>query len=344
MSPTAALDDEVIESDSDYDDLLEVTEIKDLEKRGRRRTREEDEKEREVLALKEAEIRSLSKKSKKSSSAHGTPMSAEAPVYSVPPTPGTMAQNMLQRDNIPASLVGLMNGDDTGFGPPSLLSPGLPSSPRPLGLPKSPLHSPPISPRPGNTFAGAPLSPRPPRQPIPLPPNTPLQTPSPVNVAEPLNLTSPKPLNIVKKSADSTSSASPTTLHQDSPIERTKIFTGLMSEDFPDLLIAPNALPSIDIRVASSRMKPSRASLLSLTQLEEDPVFTLAIFSRSDGGELWRVEKDSVSLSKLDQRLKQCPAFTARTPDRNLFSGHAPAKLDARRIALNNYLDELLNT
>jgi RalA-binding protein 1 len=91
-------------------------------------------------------------------------------------------------------------------------------------------------------------------------------------------------------------------------------------------------------------MKPSRASLLSLTQLEEDPVFTLAIISRADGGELWRVEKDSASLSKLDQRLKQCPAFTARTPDRSLFSGHAPAKLDARRKMLDGYLDELLNT
>jgi RalA-binding protein 1 len=91
-------------------------------------------------------------------------------------------------------------------------------------------------------------------------------------------------------------------------------------------------------------MKPSRASLISLTQLEEDPVFTLAVYSRADGGELWRIEKDSASLAKLDQRLKQCPAFTAKTPDRSLFSGHAPAKLDARRIALNQYLDELLNT
>jgi RalA-binding protein 1 len=91
-------------------------------------------------------------------------------------------------------------------------------------------------------------------------------------------------------------------------------------------------------------MKPSRASLISLTQLEEDPVFTLAIYSRADRGELWRIEKDSASLAKLDHRLKQCPNFTAKTPDRSLFSGHAPAKLDARRIALNQYVDELLNT
>jgi RalA-binding protein 1 len=157
-------------------------------------------------------------------------------------------------------------------------------------------------------------------------------------------LKSPRPLNVVKQGDQDYASASPTKSSTDSPIERTKVFKGFVTEEYPDLLLPPNALPSIDIKVASSRMKPSRASLISLTQLEEDPVFTLAIYSRVDGGELWRIEKDSASLAKLDQRLKQCPAFTARTPDRSLFSGHAPAKLDARRIALNQYLDELLNT
>jgi RalA-binding protein 1 len=165
---------------------------------------------------------------------------------------------------------------------------------------------------------------------------------------EPLNLKSPKPLNIVKR-VEEVAEPSPTknsTYSSDSPntVERTRIYKGFVTDDFPDLLLPPNALPSVDIRVASSRMKPSRASLISVTQLEEDPVFTLAVFSRADGGELWRVEKDSISLAKLDHRLKQCPAFTARTPDRSLFSGHAPAKLDARRIALDHYLDELLNT
>ncbi|KAJ4296148.1 Rho GTPase activating protein [Collariella sp. IMI 366227] len=142
----------------------------------------------------------------------------------------------------------------------------------------------------------------------------------------------------------STPSPTKSSIDSPAPVERTKIYKGFVVDEFPDLLLPPNALPSIDIRVASSRMKPSRASLISLTQLEEDPVFTLAVYSRADGGELWRIEKDSASLAKLDQRLKQCPNFTARTPDRSLFSGHAPAKLDARRIALNQYLDELLNT
>ncbi|CAK7205903.1 Rho GTPase activating protein [Sporothrix eucalyptigena] len=357
-SPTIPVDDEVLESDSDYDSLLEVTEIAEKEKRGRRRTREEDDREREILAIQEAEIRSLSKKSKKSNSAHGTPKSAGQPSAapdSVPPNL-TLSQAALQPPN---SLDSVLSGEGAinhnvvtvqrNLAAP-LHSPGLPSSPRPTGaMPRSPMHSPPLSPRMGVNFGAAPLSPRPPRQPIPLPPNTPLQTPSPAP-GEPLTLSSPKPLNIIKKSSEAGSQGAPSSPSVQSinshegPTERTRIFKGFVTDEFPDLLLPPNALPSIDIKVASSRMKPSRASLISLTQLEEDPVFTLAIISRADGGELWRVEKDSASLAKLDQRLKQCSAFTARTPDRSLFSGHAPAKLDARRQALNVYLDELLNT
>jgi RalA-binding protein 1 len=359
QSPTVPAEDD-IETDSDYDDILEVDEITpeeqklmDADKRGRRPTREDDDRERDIIARKEAEIRSLSKKSK--GSAKGTPKIVEPETLTqeemLPTARLSPPKGGMQRSNVPASLAGVLNGDaDLDVRapvPPALLSPGLPSSPRPMGM-KSPMNSPPLSPF-GANFGGMPLSPRPPRQPIPLPPNTPLLTPSP-NI-EPVSLKSPKPLNIIKNMrAGEASQESPTksSLHssQDSPstVERTRIFKGFVTEEYPDLLLPPNALPAIDIKVASSRMKPSRASLVSLTQLEEDPVFTLAVFARVDGGELWRVEKDSISLAKLDHRLKQCPAFTARTPDRSLFSGHAPAKLDARRIALDHYLDELLNT
>ncbi|ROW11065.1 hypothetical protein VMCG_00917 [Cytospora schulzeri] len=339
-SPTFSPGEEA-ESDSDYDDILEVDEIA-IEKRGRRRTRQEDNEMREILALKEAEARSVSKKSKQSSSAKGRPdetvpeiqLSTSSPHASpgLPNSPG--APSSL------GSLAGMLSGDSTSLAMP-LLSPGLPSSPRPMQVGSGP-NSPPLSPR-YNGF-GIPLSPRAPRQPIPLPPNTPLETPSRPN--EQMALRSPQPLNIGQAVAAAAESQaeSPSSTNRDSATERTKIYKGFITEEFPDFLLPPNALPSIILKVASSRMKPSRASLISLTQLEEDPVFTLAVHSRNDGGELWRVEKDSTSLVKLDQRLKQCPAFTARTPDRSLFSGHAPAKLDARRQALDQYLDELLNT
>lgn len=346
QSPTIPLEED-LETDTDYDDILEVDEIAKDDRRGRRRTRAEDEREREILAFQEAERRSLSKKSKKSSR-------ATTPKEEVPPTPKHEAPQSARLMPVgkpvreTASLAGILSGT---AGPPvesrsipmPLLSPGLPSSPRPMAL-RSPVNSPPLSPLGVSSFSNGPLSPRAPRAPIPLPPNTPLHTPSPAG--EPLVLRTPKPLNIIKKDSNSIDSpASPTkSSSAESAPGRTRVFKGLVTEEYPDLLLPPNALPMIDIRVASSRMKPSRASLLSLTQLEEDPVFTLAILARSDGGELWRVEKDSASLAKLDQRLKLCPDFTAKTPDRSLFSGHAPAKLDARRVALNHYLDELLNT
>ncbi|KAK7738477.1 Rho GTPase activating protein [Cytospora paraplurivora] len=338
--PSSPSPDDGVDSDSDYDDVLEVDEIT-IEKRGRRRTRQEDNELREIMALKEAEARSLSKKSKQSSSAKGGPEvtvpEIHLPPSSPPASPGV--PNKPDASGPLASLAGMLRSDDTNLAMP-LLSPGLPSTPRPMQVGSGP-NSPPLSPR-INGF-GLPLSPRAPRQPIPLPPNTPLETPSRPN--EQLALKSPQPLNPSKAAAVAETRADgPSWASRDSAAERTQIYRGFITDEFQDLLLPPNALPSIILKVASSRMKPSRASLISLTQLEEDPVFTLAVYLRADGGELWRVEKDSTSLAKLDQRLKQCPAFTARTPDRSLFSGHAPAKLDARRHALDQYLDELLNT
>lgn len=341
--PRPVVPEEEPDSDTDYDKLLGVDENGADEPRGRRRTREEDDRARELLARKEAELRSLSKKSKKSSSRKGTSKQQETLASGMPasPMPPQAAKVVSQRE--PTSLAGVLSGQNPDSLPPpsALLSPGLPSSPRPPPL-KSPVHSPPLSPLGISNFPGVPLSPRPPRGPIPLPPNTPLQTPSPAGDSS--ALASPRPLNMVKQGDPGNATPSPTKSSTDSPVERTKIYKGFVTDEYPDLLLPPNALPSIDIKVASSRMKPSRASLLSLTQLEEDPVFTLAVYSRADGGELWRIEKDTASLAKLDHRLKQCPAFTAKTPDRSLFSGHSPAKLDARRVALNQYLDELLNT
>ncbi|KAL2255896.1 hypothetical protein VTK26DRAFT_2522 [Humicola hyalothermophila] len=344
VKPKAAVaPEEDPDTDTDYDDILDVDKLGGDERRGRRRTREEDDREREILARKEAEMRSLSKKSKKSSSRKGTPKE-EAPgaAAEMPANPRAVQTSKMMAPREPTSLAGVLSGAPNSRGPAApLLSPGLPSSPRPMGM-GSPMTSPPLSPLGVSNFASPPLSPRPPRGPIPLPPNTPLLTPTPP--ANPLALSSPRPLNTVKQGDPGYATPSPTKSSTDSPVERTRIYKGFVTDEYPDLLLPPNALPSIDIKVASSRMKPSRASLISLTQLEEDPVFTLAVYSRADGGELWRIEKDTASLAKLDHRLKQCPNFTAKTPDRSLFTGHAPAKLDARRVALDQYLDELLNT
>jgi RalA-binding protein 1 len=362
------------DSDSDYDDILEVDEIPAFPERGRRKTREDDDREREIAAMKEAELRSLSKKSARGS-AKGTPKSKPttpkdgsfptqpdpmptSPRQTVPISPpDAHLRHLSPQESNAGSLAGILN-EASGVMSPPLMSPGLPLSPRPADrgmgspLPRNPsnhssMNSPPLSPRGMGAFPGAvPLSPRAPRQPIPLPPNTPLSISSPGQAkSEPLQLVSPKPLIIAKKGEEETSEGS--FKEEESSINHSasnSIFRGLVTEEYPDLLLPPNALPSIDVKVASSRLKPSRASLMFPKNFEEDPVFTLAIFARSDGRELWRVEKDSASLARLDQSLKQSPEFTAKTPERSLFSGHAPAKVDARRAALDKYCDEILNT
>ncbi|EWG37670.1 RalA-binding protein 1 [Fusarium verticillioides 7600] len=314
------------ETESDFDDILEVNEIVH-DRRGRRRTREEDDRDREIIAFKEAAARSASKKSKSGKS-------------SQPGSPIQMPQAPAQELGT-ASLGEMLSATKTREIPAPLLSPGLPASPRPSNF-----NSPPLSPRSMN-FQAAPLSPRPPRQPIPLPPNTPLATPAPAPARAAGKSIVSEETSVSQKSRtiqqESISHPDQPSIRMSSPSERTEVFKGLVTEEYPDLLLPPNALPSIKIAVASSRMKPSRASMMSLTQLEEDPVFTLAIISRSDDGELWRVEKDLASLTKLDQRLKQCTSYTVRAPERSLFSGHAPAKLDARRTILEQFMDDILD-
>lgn len=314
------------ETESDYDDILEVDEIVH-DRRGRRRTREEDDRDREIIAIKEAAARSASKKSKSSKS-------------SQPGSPRDAAQFPAQELGT-ASLGEMLSGTKTREIPAPLLSPGLPASPRPSNF-----SSPPLSPR-SIPFQAAPLSPRPPRQPIPLPPNTPLATPAtnPARASENSVVSEGSSSSQRQRTAQQevVGQADQPIIRMSSPNERTEVYKGLVTDEYPDLLLPPNALPSIKIMVASSRMKPSRASMMSLTQLEEDPVFTLAIISRSDNGELWRVEKDLASLTRLDQRLKQCSSYTVRAPDRSLFSGHAPAKLDARRTILEQFMDDILD-
>lgn len=310
----------VEDSESDYDDILDVENA--LRNRGRRRTREEDNQNRETAALKEAAGRSPSGKS----------TTLDPPTIKEP-SPSRSPQDALEAEGSTASLVGVMNGETPDDLVPSIQSPGLPASPRPATNLAS-VQPPPPSPR------GTPLSPRPPRQAIPMPPNSGLPQSSMVSFVDSAKVA---PVSATKPNGDE-SDLQGSLMGRSSPAERSQIFRGLVTEEFPDLLIPPNSLSSISIKVASSRMKPSRASLLSLTQLEEDPVFTLAVISKSDRSELWRVEKDTASLAKLDQRLKQCSMFIAKTPEKSLFSGHSPAKLDARRQALEQYMEEVLHT
>ncbi|KAH8815377.1 hypothetical protein F5884DRAFT_851854 [Xylogone sp. PMI_703] len=360
------------DSESDYDDILEVDEIPMFQERGRRKTREEDDREREIAAMRDKEMRSLSKKSVKSggkSSSKSKPTTPKeatfdaaagitenpmplSPRHTVPIVPPNFAPEANA-----GSLAGMLSGSSastasrtTTMSPP-LRSPGLPASPRPsdrpIGSPGFPsMNSPPMSPRMGGFAASVPLSPRAPRQPIPLPPNTPMSISSPG--APKTEQSQPAATNQVTSKGQSDPSTSNTKEDSQSTspamFSQGGIYKGLVDEDYPELLLPPNALPSIDVKVASSRLKPSRASIMFGAKPDEDPVFTLAVYSRSNDRELWRLEKDLVSLANLDQILKKSPNYRVRPPERSLFTGHAPAKMDARRAALEKYLDELLNT
>lgn len=250
---------------------------------------------------------------------------------------------------------------------PPLPSPGLPSSPRPMsnqqqapiGLPMSPRASkasfgntPPLSPRPGGVgiaagaMAGAmPLSPRAPKQPIPLPPSSPLASETvhpqraevhalPQPSDPPQKPPPPPPVQV---------NAPESHKRTESDESAVTVYEGLMDDRYPGLLLPPNALPSIDVKVFSSRMRPSRHSMI--VKMEEDPVFQLGIYAHSSGKQLWRAEKTTSALARLHQLLvANVRGFEAQLPDRVLFSGHAPAKIDARRDALNAYFGYLLDT
>ncbi|KAL8773144.1 MAG: hypothetical protein Q9209_001820 [Squamulea sp. 1 TL-2023] len=361
-------------SGSEYEDNVEVDELPAFE-RGRKKTREEDDQEREAALLKEQSDRSRSGKSKGSKPpAESATASASQP--SMPPAIKGLSpdQHPIADGSgyltTPASLASVLHPTESRSSTVQTrtlaalpISPGLPVSPRPIDRPlKSPGPrtardgsgaygtSPPISPR--NGFVGLPLSPRAPRQPIPMPPHTPMSLVSPMGpplesrkepTAEPQQSDKWKESQGESQVVDDSEVINPAVSEVDIPQSR-GIFRGLISETYPDLLIPPNALPSISISVNSSRLKPSRLSYLGNRGSEDEPVFTLGVSARSDLRELWQVEKPLLSLPHLDHQLKRTTAFDAKLPDRSLFSGHAPAKIDARRVALERYFETVLDT
>ena len=359
-------------SSSDYDDAAGLEEL--AFERGRKKTREDDDREREAALLKEKQDRSRSKKAKGSKSRTGSaksipkePANALQPT-SIPPnfkalSPGSAPAGASMFLSPPTSLASVLSPsetrNDSGAATERIISmkpmsPGLPLSPRPNHRPVNPptprmpregagpsIASPPLSPRPG--FVGLPLSPRAPRQPIPLLPHTPMSIASPLpqngggdstgimrDPASPAK----KPMMSPRLPLDS----------QNADISQSKgIYKGFVSDAYPNLLLPPNALPSILVKVVSSRLKPSRHSVV-LKGSDEEPVFTLGVSARSDRQGLWQVEKPILSLQHLDQQLRQCSVLNVKLPERSLFSGHAPAKIDARRLALEAYFEALLDT
>lgn len=360
-------------SESEYEEDPEKIRA-DRVTRGRRKTREEDDQEREELARQEEEHRSKSKKSKEGKSKSKSLPPKEMPPIGTDTAVPAMAKNYAVTESIdgkthvptyqpsgdPAAILsqraiaeqpGILQRNVTA---PSLMSPGLPMSPRPgdrppnSPMPRAPnkaLNAMPLSPRMG--AAGLPLSPRPPKQPIPMPPQTPMSFASPhLARAEAYHHAAQASQSSVGSQPNSTPDPSPE--HErpsmsSNPRSPGEIYKGLVTEQYPGLLLPPNALPSIFVKTASSRMKPSRQSYMAPKHFEDNPVFTLAIHARSDGKQLWRVEKTFAAMATLNHQIRLVTAFNERLPDRNLFAGHAPAKIDARRQALDAFFERMLD-
>lgn len=342
--------------------------------RGRRRTREDD--DRAVSGQSEEDQRSRSKKDKSSKSKGrsqpptelqnepkdpkvtellpglangvGLPSSPRAPLLGGLQSPlqnanmGSLAAMLGSREN-PQVVSSAPNLHTLS----ALKSPGLPMSPRPGNRPptapppRAPqqfVQAPLMSPGPMSARGGL-LSPRPPRQPIPLPPSAQFGTTNP-HLARAETYANPQssiaqPVGPTRN--DSSQSVASTASGHVGPVYR-----GFMSNDFPNLLLPPPALNFVDVETCSSRMRPPSHSLVPNKTADDDLVFTLAIHARSDGKQLWRVEKTVHALHALDQSLRHASSLPAKLPDKTLFAGHAPVKVDQRRAALDEYFAIIL--
>ncbi|KAJ5514868.1 Rho GTPase activation protein [Penicillium fimorum] len=318
-------------SGSDYGDAQDINEIPSAG-RGRRKTREQDDQDREASLQKDMSGSTGSVRPTQTASSHSSRDTATCSPETVPRELSARSPPNVGDSSSLGSLLGSRPPPASSFGGRSIaampMSPGLPLSPRPEDRP---INSPmPRMPRDASTSMaagyqgpGLPLSPRMANHPMGFAPIPSGRPSGPIPSIDP-------------------------TVMIDSPRSATfpdnQIYRGLMSDEYQGLLLPPNALPLVQVRVSSSRLRPSRNSYMVSKPLDEEPVFTLSVILRSEMSELWRVEKVIGALPQLDQRVRQSAPFPVKLPDRSIFSGHSPAKVDLRRAALNAYFDRLLDT
>ncbi|KAF9187433.1 hypothetical protein BGZ51_001280 [Haplosporangium sp. Z 767] len=70
------------------------------------------------------------------------------------------------------------------------------------------------------------------------------------------------------------------------------------------------------------------------------------MYPHNEDDELWRTEKQYAEFVNLDSKLRVTQSRNVvnslpRLPDKSLFSNHAPSKVDARKVALEQYLQQL---
>ncbi|PYI09050.1 RhoGAP-domain-containing protein [Aspergillus sclerotiicarbonarius CBS 121057] len=327
---------DVFDSDSEYEDISAADELP--VERGRRRTRDDDDREREAALTREKEV------------------------LQTPGSQGSNTHNMaaMESPSDPRQTLPSFDYSESPMSSPRMRQAGPFGGLPAISIPKSPGL--PVSPRPEDRPLGSPL------------PRLPRETPGSLPMSSESNLSglalSPRlghyqtPFSMSTASTSAANGAAfasvPVGTHNrpipsidaavkidtahEPVVKNNGIFQGLVSDEFPNLLLPPNALPSIHVKVSSSRLRPSRNSYMASRPSEEEPVLTLGVFSRSSNTELWRTEKVIAALPQLDQQIRLLSSFGGRLPDRSIFSGHSPAKVDTRRAALNAYFEALLDT
>ena len=350
--PTIIEQPESDSSESEYEDIVPpAAQDPSPTDRGRKKTREEDDRDRETTLIKEGP-RSVSE-GKHPQAASTLPAPNPPPMRTgLPASPRPGASQFPPLDRPSESLASVLDprmGHTGSLKEKSLLSsapksPGLPLSPRPEDrpfgspMPRMPKDVPgaltPVSipsDSGSSNLSGLALSPR-----ATTNPNNPFTSREPLASNAAMNV-GPQPIPSIDAAVKIDSPMSP-------DLENDGIYRGFVSDNYPDLLLPPNALPLVEVKVSSSRLRPSRNSYMALRPTDEEPVFTLGVISRANNKELWRVEKVIAALPQLDQQIRPLCSFAGALPDRSIFSGHSPAKIDARRVALTTYFDTLLDT
>ncbi|KAF3904073.1 hypothetical protein ABW21_db0203862 [Orbilia brochopaga] len=251
-----------------------------------------------------------------------------------------------------------VRGDSIALKSPAL-GVGLPLSPRPIDRPlASPMFpprqprtegrlggpmSPPLSPR--NGSGGLPLSPRfgpmgGPLSPAMLSPRG--QTSFLTQAEQPVTNIHEQLMNLPQMASLAREVKQDDKAPGDFAKESSSL-NGIAKGGDDRLLIVPPALQTIDVKVLSTRMRSRGDSAKGRDQI----VFLLAVYSRTNGNELWRVEKDVNTLGILDSQVRQYAnpkTFYAKLPNVTLFTNHAPANIEGRRVAIEEYFVAILST
>ncbi|KAF9988735.1 hypothetical protein BGZ75_008671 [Mortierella antarctica] len=108
-------------------------------------------------------------------------------------------------------------------------------------------------------------------------------------------------------------------------------------------------LECVSVLVVGSTIKTNdrgKELLLFLISIGQELQMQDGVYSHKEDDELWRVEKQYSDFVNLDSKLRVTQSRNVinnlpRLPDKNLFTTHAPSKVDARKVALEQYLQQL---